>query len=170
MYQELYFSLTFFRVFHFYIFAKQQNSPTPSYCCIFNGKCCFLMMCFCVIFCVIKSLFLSVLVMYTRVKVDKAVINSLWPHVFRKIYVCNSRTFPITCNLCPTLSLNDRFFSDLLNCAHIVKFGVKYLTCNGLCADCMGTSHVGHFPVGGVRKYGAVRYIVVLALLISHIL
>ena len=124
---------------------------------------------FCVIFCVIKSLFLSVLVIYTHVKVDKAVVSSLWPHVVHKICVCNSRTFPNTCNLFPTLSLNDKFFSDLLNCAHIVKFGEVYLTCNGLHANCMGTSHVGHFPAGGVRKCGAVRSSVLLSLLVSHI-
>lgn len=107
--------------------------------------------------------------MYTHVKVDKAVISSLWPHVVHEIYVCNSQTFPSTCNSCPTLSVNDKFFSDLLNCAHIVKFGEQYLMCNGLHADCMGTSHVGHFPAGGVRKYGAVRSSVILALLILHI-
>ena len=27
-----------FLYFHFNIFAKEQNSSTPSYCCIFNGK------------------------------------------------------------------------------------------------------------------------------------
>jgi len=39
----------------------------------------------------------------------------------------------------------------------------------GLDANCMGTSYVGHFPAGGVRKYGAVRSSVLLALLISYI-
>jgi len=63
------------------------------------------MVVFCVIFPVIKSIFLSVLVMYTHVKVDKAVISSLWPHVAHEIYVCNSRAFPNIWNLCPTLRL-----------------------------------------------------------------
>jgi hypothetical protein len=39
----------------------------------------------------------------------------------------------------------------------------------GLYANCMGTSHVGHFPAGGLRKYGAVRYSILLALLVSYI-
>jgi len=79
-----------------------------------------------------QKTFLSVLVMYTHVKVDKAVISSLWPHVAHEIYVCKSRAFPDMCNLCPILRLNDKFFSDLLNCGHIVKFGEQYLTCMGL--------------------------------------
>ena len=45
-----------------------------------------------------------------------------------------------------------QFLGDLLNFARIVKSSKQCINCDGLCVNCMRTSCVGNYRVGGMRK------------------